>query len=171
MRIVNCMKKTSQINNSQTLCKHPQNIWVVEYSHNMRNYLQEKEMMDKNNNTFQYTYSAPQNEEVKKIREKYLPREETKMEQLRRLDESTTKKGMACSLTLGIAGALILGIGMCCAMLWERVLFGPGILIGCIGIAGMILAYPLNANLTKKERERLAPEILKLTSELMNGQA
>ena len=127
-------------------------------------------MMDKNNNTFQYTYSAPQNEEVKKIREKYLPREETKMEQLRRLDESTTKKGMACSLTLGIAGALILGIGMCCAMLWERVLFGPGILIGCIGIAGMILAYPLNANLTKKERERLAPEILKLTSELMNGQ-
>lgn len=128
-------------------------------------------MMDKNNNTFQYTYSAPQNEEVKKIREKYLPKEETKMEQLRRLDESTTKKGMACSLTLGIAGALILGIGMCCAMLWERVLFGPGILIGCIGIAGMILAYPLNANLTKKERERLAPEILKLTSELMNGQA
>lgn len=128
-------------------------------------------MMDKNNNTFQYTYSAPQNEEVKKIREKYLPKEETKMEQLRRLDESTTKKGMACSLTLGIAGALVLGIGMCCAMLWERVLFGPGILIGCIGIAGMILAYPLNANLTKKERERLAPEILKLTSELMNGQA
>lgn len=171
MRIINCMKKTLQINNSQTLCKHPQNIWVVEYSHNMRNYLQEKEMMDKNNNTFQYTYSAPQNEEVKKIREKYLPKEETKMEQLRRLDESTTKKGMACSLTLGIAGALILGIGMCCAMLWERVLFGPGILIGCIGIAGMILAYPLNANLTKKERERLAPEILKLTSELMNGQA
>lgn len=128
-------------------------------------------MMDKNNNTFQYTYSASQNEEVKKIREKYLPKEETKMEQLRRLDESTTKKGMACSLTLGIAGALILGIGMCCAMLWERVLFGPGILIGCIGIAGMILAYPLNANLIKKERERLAPEILKLTSELMNGQA
>lgn len=128
-------------------------------------------MMDKNNNTFQYTYSAPQNEEVKKIRERYLPKEETKMEQLRRLDESTTKKGMACSLTLGIASALILGIGMCCAMLWEKVLFLPGILIGCIGIAGMVLAYPLNANLTKKERERLAPEILKLTSELMNGQA
>ena len=128
-------------------------------------------MMDKNNNTFQYTYSAPQNDEVKKIREKYLPKEETKMEQLRRLDESTTKKGMACSLTLGITSALILGIGMCCAMLWGKVLFIPGVLIGCIGIAGMALAYPLNVNLTKKERERLAPEILKLTSELMNGQA
>ena len=127
--------------------------------------------MDKNNNTFQYTYSAPQNDEVKKIREKYLPKEETKMEQLRRLDESTTKKGMACSLTLGIASALILGIGMCCAMLWGNVLFIPGVVIGCIGITGMALAYPLNVSLTKKEQERLAPEILKLTSELMNGQA
>lgn len=127
--------------------------------------------MESDHKTFEYTYSAPQQEEVKKIREKYLPKEESKMEQLRRLDESTTKKGLACSLILGIAGALILGIGMCCTMLWSNVLFIPGVMIGCIGIAGMVLAYPLNNHLTKKERERLAPEILKLTNELMNGQA
>lgn len=127
--------------------------------------------MEKNSNTFEYTYSAPRNDEVRKIREKYLPREETKMEQLRRLDESTTKKGMVCSLTLGIASALILGIGMCCTMVWNNFPFVPGVVIGGIGIIGMVLAYPLNVNLTKKERERLAPEILKLTSELMNGQA
>ena len=123
------------------------------------------------NNTFEYTYSAPQNDEVKRIRDKYLPKEETKMEQLRRLDESTTKKGLACSVVLGIAGSLILGIGMCCTMLWSNVLFIPGVIIGLIGIAGVSLAYPLNGYLNKKERERLAPEILKLTAELMNGQA
>lgn len=127
--------------------------------------------MEKNDHTFEYTYCAPRNDEVKKIREKYLPKEETKLEQLRRLDESTTKKGLACSLMLGITSALVLGIGMCCAMLWGNILFIPGIVIGCIGIAGMVLAYPLNVRLTKKERERIAPEILKLTSELMNGQA
>ena len=54
-------------------------------------------------------------------------------------------------------------------MLWDRSLFIPGILIGCIGIAGVNLAYSLNANLTKKDRKRLALEILKLTSALMNG--
>lgn len=63
------------------------------------------------------------------------------------------------------------GNGMCCTILWSNVLFIPGIIIGLIGIAGVALAYPLNNHLTKKERERLAPEILKLTTELMNGQA
>lgn len=127
--------------------------------------------MEKNENVFEYTYSAPQNDEVKNIREKYLPKKETKMEQLRRLDESTTKKGLACSLALGIAGSLILGIGMCCALLWGKYLMIPGIIIGSVGIAGIALAYPLSIRITKKERARLAPAILKLTAELMNGQA
>lgn len=127
--------------------------------------------MERDNQKFEYTYSAPRQEEVKKIREKYLPKEESKMDQLRRLDESTTKKGLACSLALGIVSSLVLGIGMCCTMLWQGVLFIPGVIIGLIGIAGVALAYPLNHYLTKKERERLAPEILELTNELMNGQA
>lgn len=127
--------------------------------------------MESNHRSFEYTYSAPQNEEVRKIRQKYLPREESKLDQLRRLDESSAKKGLACSLMLGVAGSLVLGIGMCCTMVWGNALFIPGIIIGLVGIAGVALAYPLNHYLTKKERERLAPEILKLTSELMNGQA
>ena len=127
--------------------------------------------MEKHNNTFEYTYSAPQNDEVKKIREKYLPKVESKMDQLRRLDQSTTKKGLACSLMLGTVSSLILGIGMCCTMLWDNSLFVPGVIIGLVGLAGVSMAYPLNNYLNKKERKRLAPEILKLTTELMNGQA
>lgn len=127
--------------------------------------------MDNINQTFVYTYSAPQQEEVKKIREKYMPKEVTKLDQLRRLDESTTKKGLACSLTLGTVSSLLLGIGMCCTMLWSEIWFIPGIVVGLLGIAGIVLTYPLNNHLTKKERQRLAPEILKLSAELMNGQA
>lgn len=126
--------------------------------------------MEKNENTFEYTYSTSKNDEIKKIREKYLPREETKMEQLRRLDNNAAKKGLACSLMLGIFSSLVLGIGMCCTMLWGDQLMIPGILIGCIGILGTALAYPLNNYLTKKERQRIAPEILRLSAELMNGQ-
>lgn len=126
--------------------------------------------MEKNQH-FVYTYSAPEQEEVKKIREKYLPKKENKLETLRRLDESTTKKGMACSLAMGILSSLVLGVGMCCTMVWGSTLFVPGVFIGCVGIAGVAAAYPLFQRITKKEQERLAPEILQLTNELMNGQA
>lgn len=116
---------------------------------------------------FNYTYSAKQQEEVKRIRDKYIPKEEDKMEQLRRLDESVTQKGMIISLIVGVIGALILGIGMCCTMVWEEELFIPGIIIGLVGIILVLLAYPLYVNITKKEREKIAPEIIRLTDELM----
>lgn len=120
--------------------------------------------------TFEYTYRASAQDEIRKIREKYLQKEESKLDQLRRLDESVTRKGMAPSLALGIISCLILGIGMCCTMVWDNAFFLPGILIGIIGIIGVSLAYPLYSRITRKERERITPEILRLTNELMGGQ-
>jgi hypothetical protein len=104
---------------------------------------------------------------VKKIRERYLPREESKLDQLRRLDESVTKKGMALSLMTGTVSSLIFGIGMCFTMVWGGWLFVPGIVIGIVGIVGVAMAYPMYTKVTKRERERIAPEILRLTDELM----
>ena len=123
--------------------------------------------MERNENCFEYTYSAPEQEEIKKIREKYLPKEENKMEQLRRLDKSAAKKGSAVSIAVGSISTLILGVGMCCTMVWADTLFVPGIFIGLVGIAGVSLAYPLYARITRKEREKIAPEIMRLTDELM----
>lgn len=117
--------------------------------------------------TFSYTYSAKQQEEIRYIREKYLPKEEDKMEQLRRLDRSVTQKGTTVSLIVGIIGALIFGIGMCCTMVWEESLFIVGIIVGIVGIVLISLAYPLYLHITKKERQKIAPEIMKLTDELM----
>ncbi|MEE1318925.1 MAG: hypothetical protein UHD05_05380 [Ruminococcus sp.] len=117
--------------------------------------------------TFNYTYSAKQQEEVKRIRDKYLPKKEDKMEQLRRLDKSVTKKGIMISLIVGIIGALILGVGMCCTLVWEENMFVPGIFIGIVGIVLVSIAYPLYAHITKKEQEKIAPEIMRLTDELM----
>ena len=117
--------------------------------------------------TFNYTYSAKQQEEVKRIRDKYLPKKEDKMEQLRQLDKSVTKKGIMISLIVGIIGALILGVGMCCTLVWEENMFVPGIFIGIVGIVLVSIAYPLYAHITKKEQEKIAPEIMRLTDELM----
>ena len=123
--------------------------------------------MEEKNETFTYRYSAGEQTEIKKIRDKYMPKEENKMEQLRRLDESATKPGLIVSLIVGVVGALVLGVGMCCTMVWMGDLFIPGIIIGILGILGVAAAYPLYSHVTKKQREKLAPEILRLTDELM----
>lgn len=125
-------------------------------------------MMQDRKDTFHYTYSAKQQEEIRNIRKRYLPAEEKedKMAQLRRLDQSATKKGTVVSIAAGIIGCLLLGVGMCCTMIWMEQLFIPGVVIGVIGIAVVAVSYPLYTHITKKEREKIAPQILKLTEEL-----
>lgn len=125
--------------------------------------------MEEKKETFHYTYSASRQQEIKSIREKYAPvtPEEDKMERLRKLDASATKPGTIVSLIVGSISTLVLGVGMCCTMVWADTLFIPGIVIGVIGITGVIAAYPLYDKITKKQREKLAPEIMRLSDELM----
>ena len=122
--------------------------------------------------SFEYTYSAEQRSEVEAIRRKYLPKEEDKMEQLRRLHGSATQKAQTASITLGVNGALVLGTGMslCMTRLGETLGYFSmliGILIGLAGLIMAALAYPLYLRVLKKERERISPEILRLTEELL----
>ncbi len=132
-------------------------------------------MHNKDEKSFSYTYSAKEQEEIKAIRKKYSPPQEDKMTQLRRLDESVTKKASAVSLCIGIIGALILGLGMSFTMTDIGKLLGShqyialplGIVIGIIGIILVSLAYPAYNRILKKERERIAPDIIRLTDELM----
>lgn len=123
------------------------------------------------NNTFEYSYSASQQEDIIKIRNKYLPpaedAEKNKLEKLKKLDDSVYKKGTAYSIAVGILGTLILGVGMCCCLVWGQHVFVLGIFVGFLGIACIIAAYPLYLYIIKKERERIAPEILQLTEELL----
>lgn len=122
--------------------------------------------------SFQYTYSADRQQEIEDIRKKYLPREADKMEQLRKLHHSATRKAQAVSITIGVIGALVLGAGMSlCMTELGRLLGGMAMVIGILtGLAGLFmvaLAYPVYSRVLKKERERIAPEILRLTDELL----
>ena len=125
-----------------------------------------------NKEGFSFTYSAQQQKEVEAIRKTYLPQEPDKMAQLRKLHGIPTKKAQAASLTLGITGALIMGTGMSLCMTELRgFLGGTAMWIGIpVGIAGMVLvalAYPLYRRVLKKQREKIAPEILRLSDELL----
>lgn len=125
-----------------------------------------------NNQPFEYTYSAEQRSEVEAIRRNYLPRQEDKMEQLRRLHSSATQKAQTASITLGVVGALVLGTGMSLCMTELGAALGDfsmviGILVGLTGLSMAALVYPLYHRVLKKERERIAPEILRLSEELL----
>ena len=119
---------------------------------------------------FEYTYSAPRQSEVQKIREKYLPREVTKLDQLRALDAGVTRRGTAVSLAHGVLYALVLGLGMSCCMVWAGILFVPGVVIVCIGLTGVAATYPIYNHIVKQDREKITPEILRLTEEFAFGE-
>ncbi len=125
-----------------------------------------------NKETFQYTYSAAQQAQVEHIRKKYLPRQESDMEQLLRLDAIPGKKARAWSIALGIIGALIMGTGMSLAMTDLGEALGTlamvlGVVVGLVGIALVALAYPVYCRVLEKQRRLLAPQILELSQKLM----
>ena len=136
--------------------------------------------MDNNNQKnggFTYTYSAKEQAELKRIREKYTAPTavEDKMARLRRLDASVTNTAQAVAIVFGIIGALILGFGMSLIMTDFSEILGIGealaLVIGIpVGIVGGILAslaYPIYNAIVRSKRKKLAPEIIRLTDELM----
>ena len=136
--------------------------------------------MDKNNqeqNGFSYTYSAREQAELKRIRDKYTaPSEaEDKMARLRRLDASVTNTAQAVALVFGVIGTLILGFGMSLIMTELAESLGlsgdgamiVGIIVGVVGGVLASLAYPIYNAIVKAKRKKLAPEIIRLIDELM----
>jgi uncharacterized membrane protein YuzA (DUF378 family) len=132
---------------------------------------------NKNENGFSYSYSAREQEEIKRIRKKYAEdsarTDESSIERLRRLDASVTKKGTTVSLIVGTLGSILMGSGMSLVMTDLGALL-PGLLslfigiaVGVVGIVGVALAYPIYKAITKKERERIAPEVLRISEELL----
>ena len=131
--------------------------------------------MENKEKTFRYTYSASEQAEVERIRDKYLPQQEDKMAQLRALDQGVSRKAASWAVGLGILGTLIMGTGMSLTMselgqilgAYQKYAMIIGVAIGLLGIVLVALAYPVYHRVLTRERARIAPQILRLTDELM----
>lgn len=119
-----------------------------------------------NENTFSYTYSAKENQEVLNIRKRYLPQEESKLDELKRLDHLVQSSGMIESLSAGIGGCLIFGLGLCLAMEVIGHMVWLGVILGLAGAAGMFAAFPVYRKYFARAREKYTPRILQLAEEL-----
>lgn len=123
-----------------------------------------------NKNVFTYKYSAVQKKQVESIRNKYLPREVSKMDRLRELDARVGAAGLWQSLAVGIVGALVFGVGLCFAL---GVFSGPvwlTLILSALGLCIMLPAYPIYKIIYNKTKNALTPEILRLSDEIMNQQ-
>ena len=115
---------------------------------------------------FSYNYSAQENKEVQTIRDKYLPKTESALDELKRLDRKVDNAGMIPSLIVGVLSCLIFGTGMCFAMKVIGNSMALGIFFGILGAAGMLLAYPVYLHNFQKAKNTYQARILELANRL-----
>ena len=124
------------------------------------------------NNDFEFKYKAPsQNErkEIESIRNSYMPKskEEQDLETLRSLDWKVKNIPMILSISIGIIGALILGVGLTMCLEWNLLIWG--IVVGVVSLPPIIIAYPLFTRLSKKMKDKYGQQILQLSDKLLNN--
>lgn len=125
----------------------------------------------KDNEKFNFTYSAPtksEREEIEDIRKNYLPKakEDSKLIRLKKLDGMVKDIPMALSLSVGIIGTLIFGLGLTMILEWKIIVFG--VIVSILGIIPVALAYFVYKKILHKLTEKHREEILKLSEELLN---
>ena len=103
------------------------------------------------------------------IAKEYAPKKASKVVALKKLDQKAKRPAQIFTYTFGIVTTLLLGVGMCLAM---HVIGGGvfatgfGIVIGCVGIAGIIANYPIYQKLLAAGKQKYAFEIMQLAKEI-----
>ncbi len=112
---------------------------------------------------------------VQKIRTQYTEKDNADLDELKALDKKVKRPANVFAYVFGSVGAIIMGSGMSLAMTDFGEVFGMssskgmlfGIIIGLAGLALVSGAYPAYNKTLKKERKKIAPEIIRLTDELL----
>ncbi len=109
-----------------------------------------------------------QQKEVEKIQAGYLPKQKTKLDELKELDKKVTRPAKIFAYTFGAIGSLVLGTGMCLAMkvIGDMVPLGLG--VGILGIAMVSSTYYLYKKLLKKRKDAHAKEIVELSNAILH---
>ncbi len=120
------------------------------------------------NDKFNYTYTASSEKDKKlarSLRGKYAQKTNTKMDRLREIDKKINTIPVALSLTVGVVGTLIFGLGLALALEWALYLWG--VIVGVVGFIVLIVAYPLYSLIQKHNLKKYEEEVMKLTSEIL----
>ena len=124
-----------------------------------------------NENRFEYTYSAPtENErrEIESIKKQYVPTQEKedKLEKLRKLNKRVIQPPMIIGSATGVIGTLVFGLGMAMVLEWGIIVWG--VMVGIIGAAFMAVAYSVYCLILRQKKKKYGKQIVELSNELLN---
>lgn len=110
---------------------------------------------------------------VQKIRSQYTENGHTELDALKALDAKVKRPANVFGYTYGSAGALTMGAGMSLVLTDIGTKIGlaatmvPGIAIGIVGMGMALSTYPIYKKILSSRKKKFAPEILKLSENLM----
>ena len=110
---------------------------------------------------------------VQKIRSQYTEKEHTELDALKALDRKVRKPANVFGYVYGSLSAVIMGAGMSLVMTDIGEVIGmadgmiPGIVIGLVGLILALTTYPIHKRMLNSRKKKYAPEILKLSEQLM----
>ncbi len=107
---------------------------------------------------------------AEKIANDYAPKQSAKIKALKRLDAKAKNPAKIFAFSFGIISTLIFGTAMCLAMgvigSGSSLTMGVGIAIGCLGILGVSVNYPLYQKILTKSKNKYATDIINLANEI-----
>ncbi len=112
---------------------------------------------------------------AQKIREQYMEKVSTEMDELRTLDAAVKRPANIFGYVFGSISALIMGGGMSLIMTDIGTTVGlsdpliPGIVIGVVGMLMAIVNYPIYKAILTSRKKKFAGKILSLSEKLMKN--
>lgn len=107
---------------------------------------------------------------AEKIASEYAQKQTAKVVALKKLDTKAKLPANIFGYVFGVAGTLVLGIGMCLSMgiIGKGLEAGMaiGVVVGIIGIAMVSVNYPIYNRLLQNGKKKYAFEILELAKQI-----
>ena len=111
---------------------------------------------------------------AEQIANEYAPKQTSKVKALKKLDAQAKNPANIFTYTFGVVSSLVLGTGMCLSMgvigTGSPLMIALGIAIGCLGIVGVSLNYPLYKKILTKSKAKYAADIIRLANEIANDE-
>ena len=111
---------------------------------------------------------------VQKIRTQYTEKEQTCLDELKRMDAKVKRPANVFAYIFGSIGAIVMGSGMSLVMTNIGEIVGvddpmiPGIAIGIAGMIMAIINYPIYKSILNSRRKKYAEKIIALSEKIMN---
>lgn len=112
---------------------------------------------------------------VQKIRTQYTEKEHSNIDELKALDKKVSRPANIFAYVFGSLGAIVMGSGMSLVMTDIGTTVGInnpmliGIIIGIVGMATVIVNYPIYKGLINARRKKFAAKIISLSDKILNN--